>query len=92
MNVIPKITDPLGIGWRQPSTKRILIDERYAVMEPSTFNALAEYSNSVPTGVYAGKMWKGEFEHRWYLRWYVYSLDSPDECMVISREILICQP
>lgn len=77
---IPPITDPMGKHWSQPNRSQILIDATHAVMTQETFDQLAEYSCSFPTGVYPGKMWKcnvGAFNHKvkpedryWQLRWF----------------------
>lgn len=55
---IPPITDPMGQHWRQPSRFDIEVDDTHALMSQKTFDKLAEYSSSVPSGVYPGKMWK----------------------------------
>ncbi len=62
---IPPITDPMGRHWSQPDRQSILIDATHAVMSRQTFESLAEYSCSTPTGVYVGKMWR---QHRPYER------------------------
>lgn len=76
-NVIPPITDPMGKHWKQPSTDNILIDDAVALMDERTLKALPEYSATIPTGAYEGKMWKANkrFFHRdeqpiWVLCWY----------------------
>lgn len=82
LEAIPPITDPLGKSWNQPERSEILIDETHALMTRRTFDQLAEYSGSFPTGVYEGKMWKrhdGSFDREylrhggkpvWMLVWY----------------------
>jgi len=99
-NEIPKMTHPLGKHWDQPSSERIVLDDTHALMERSTFEELGEYSSSIPTGVYEGKMWKrhdGIFDQRfikqggspvWLLVWFGPSSD-PNKCSINSREILI---
>jgi hypothetical protein len=57
-------------------------------MERSTFDALCEYSLSLPTGTYAGKMWKAQFPAGWFLRWYS-DCDVPGQIQVNSRPILV---
>jgi len=70
-NTIPPITNPLGKHWQQPKVSEIEIDDKYAVMEKSAFNKLLEYSTSTPSGVYIGKMWKGQYSNgKWYLAWF----------------------
>ncbi len=48
----------MGRNWDQPPTSDILIDDEYALMTKATFDRLAEYSCSTPSGVYPGKMWR----------------------------------
>ncbi len=81
-NTIPPITHELGRHWKQPPTSEILIDDTHALMTRKTFEKLAEYSASKPTGVYEGKMWRrhdGSFDREflarggkpvWLLCWY----------------------
>lgn len=70
-NVIPVITDPLGSAWVQPSLSAIEIDDTHALMSKGAFNKLLEYSTSTPSGVYVGKMWKGQYKTgEWYLAWF----------------------
>ena len=96
-NEIPPITDPLGRAWSQPSTSNILIDDTHAVISQTDFDKLLEYSASVPSGTYAGKMWKrldGSFskpkeECTWMLCWYGHSEKGPDYCSINFREALI---
>lgn len=92
MAEIPQMTHELSRYWKQPNPSDILIDERHAVMNSLTFNALAEYSLSVPSGVYDGKMWKANTLRRgrptWLLKWYDRG-DSPMHCALKIREILI---
>lgn len=88
--MIPPMTDPLGRHWRQPSRQEILIDEEHAVMTRSTFDKLAEYSTTRPTGVYPGKMWKAIYGNGAYLRWYGIVEGRPDLCSNNQRLILLC--
>lgn len=99
---IPPITDPMGKYWKQPDRREILIDETHAVMSQRTFEQLATYSASFPTGVYEGKMWKRhngahdqEFLARggkpeWYLVWYGKHPD-PEKVSNNLRKILIVE-
>lgn len=100
-NNIPEITHPLGKGWDQPATSEIEIGSEFATMSKKTFDALAEYSCSQPSGVYEGKMWKANYSrHRkrfpedpdqpdiWYLRWFGFS-EYPDKVSNNSRKIII---
>lgn len=103
-HIIPPITDPLGKGWQQPDRFEIEIDHQYARMKRPAFERLLDYSNSMPTGVYEGKMWKsGEwktgyksgrtvrFATQWHLHWWSAS-DDPDKCKGNTREIIIHEP
>ena len=99
-NTIPPITDPHGKYWRQPAVSSILIDDTHALMSRLDFMKLAEYSSTIPTGVYDGKMWKrhdgihnGKIkpeECKWLLCWYGPS-PHPESCSINSREILIVE-
>lgn len=90
------MTDPLGKHWSQPPLSAILVDDTHAVMAEATMNRLSDYSHTVPTGCYPGKMWRS-FRHdikpdgAWYLRWYgpVQLKDGVEYCSVEYREILL---
>ena len=86
--MIPPITDPLGVYWDQPDTKDILVDETHAIMTERTLEQLAEYSASIPTGTYDGKMWRARGQSRWFLRWYGPHPD-PTQISIHTREILL---
>lgn len=88
MNNIPVITNPLGKVWKQPDTKNILISYKYAAMFESDFNKLLEYSSSIPSGVYIGKMWKMKRGETWYLAWFS-ECEDPNYVNNNYREILI---
>jgi hypothetical protein len=94
-HVIPPMTHPLSSAWHQPPRRDIEIDDKYAMMSRRTFEALHEYSCSLPSGVYEGKMWRrGEpyIEPRsvWYLGWFGCS-DKPDKVSINWREIIIVE-
>lgn len=57
-NIIPAMTHELGCYWSQPERENILVDDTHAVMSRRDFDSLADYSRSIPSGVYPGKMWK----------------------------------
>lgn len=91
-DVIPAITDPLGKHWRQPARDRILVDDKHAVMDRAALSELAEYSRSMPTGAYPGKMWRCALvadsrADSWLLCWFDYLDDQ--NCSIHTREILI---
>lgn len=86
--VIPRITDPMGSSWRQPHRRYIEIDNTHALMSEQTFKGLVEYSTSLPSGVYSGKMWRACKGGIWFLAWYYPSNDT--KYMNIEwREIII---
>jgi hypothetical protein len=95
---IPPITDPLGRYWRQPDPASILVDDTHAVMESTTFSKLHEYSSSIPSGVYPGKMWKrleGAHDPRckpedqkWLLCWYG-ECEDKRLCSINHRIVLV---
>ena len=91
--MIPKMIDKRGKHWEQPKTKNILVDDTTAMMTLDDFNLLHEYNFSVPSGVYAGKMWKCAIGNtgKYMLRWFSDCVDEDDEgfCYTHSREIVI---
>jgi hypothetical protein len=84
---IPEMADPLGKHWHQPDRSLIKIDESFARMDINTFNKLPEYSRTLPSGVYEGKMWKAIGENSSLLRWY-YN-DEPGMCSIGARIIIV---
>lgn len=86
--VIPEITDPLGKYWEQPKTTDFLISDEYALMDKDTAEALSEYSYTMPTGVYEGKMWRRLEDGVWHLLWYGRS-KNPNKCSIEHRKISI---
>lgn len=88
--MIPPITDPMGRHWDQPSRDDILVDDTHAVMTVKTFTALLEYSTSMPSGVYDGKMWRrhDRCDCLDLLMWYGPS-EKLGSCLINSREILL---
>lgn len=98
MDQIPELDSPFDQNaWRQPSRESILIDATHACMTQDTFAQLAEYSTTMPTGVYPGKMWRrhdGIYDkkcpvesRRWLLCWY--GLADNSMCPIEFREVLI---
>jgi hypothetical protein len=100
---VPRITDPLGLHWRQPDRSEILFEDNNAIMTRTTFNKLCEYSGSFPSGVYEGKMWRrhdGGFDRAfrarggkptWKLVWYGVSRKGPDFVSNNFRDIIIVE-
>jgi hypothetical protein len=100
-NTIPPMTHELSRYWEQPSREEILVDDTHALMTRETFQKLAEYSASNPTGAYEGKMWRrhdGLFDERfkvrggvpeWLLCWYGESEIGPGFVSNNHRKILL---
>ena len=97
--MIPKITEPLGKYWEQPDPSTILLDTTHALMTEANFKDLHEYSSTIPTGVYPGKMWKRydgvhdprckREDRQWLLMWYDEIPNQPDRCSINHRKILL---
>ena len=85
--IIPPITDPLGKHWQQPHRRFIELDNTHALMSEQTFKGLKEYSTSIPTGRYEGKMWKGFTKGEWYLVWF--APDINHNLLRIERRIIL---
>ena len=92
--VIPRITDPLGRSWEQPNTELLRITDEFVYISTHAFTFLKDYTNSQPTGVYPGKIWKVKmFTDKtkipiWVLRWFGNS-DDPNYVTNHWREIAI---
>lgn len=89
LNTIPYITNPLGQHWQQPAQDSVLVDDDYALMSESDFSQLLEYSTSIPTGVYEGKMWKRRCSDGWMLGWYGFEVDDGKAVTTNFREVLL---
>lgn len=87
-NHIPPITDPMGAVWEQPKSDDIALDDTHALMSNWSLSKLAEYSHSIPSGVYDGKMWKRRVGDDWLLCWFSPHA-NPKTCSINYREILI---
>ena len=97
-NIIPEMTNPLGQHWKQPDRNKIAIDDHHALLTKADFAMLPEYSGSIPSGVYPGKMWKrldGLFnsavdprDHRWLFCWFGIGIDK-GRCSINFRPVLI---
>lgn len=93
--MIPAMTDPMGRHWRQPPREAIEVDDKHALMTEAVFKALPEYSDSIPSGVYPGKMWRrhdGIFDRKatsypWFLCWFGEVKDG--KCEIVFREVLL---
>lgn len=89
--LLPAMTDPLGRHWQQPKRENVLIDDRHACCTRADFDLLPEYSATIPTGAYVGKMWKRRQPDRWLLCWYA-PADKPDHVVVHWRELIVVDP
>lgn len=99
-NVIPPTVHPLGQYWEQPPMMEIEIDDTHALVPRRIFDALKEYSLSVPTGAYEGKAWRrqvGYFVYgcwrpavpeQWLLCWYGVS-EAKGKVSINARKILV---
>lgn len=86
---IPALESPYGPGsWQQPGRDNIEIDNTHALMTRDTFAQLLEYSATIPTGVYVGKMWRRQTVSGWLLAWFGPG-DDPDTCSINWREVLL---
>ncbi len=81
---IPPMTHPLSRGWDQPPRDAILLDHEHALMEPRAYAALLHYESSVPSGVYAGKMWRRKNRLCWFE-----DVPGRAECVIVTRKILV---
>lgn len=86
----PIMVDPMGSHWRQPGRYEVLIDDISAVMSRRSLDQLMDYTHTVPTGVYVGKMWKCKHDGVWFLRWYGPS-EEADMCSINTRRILLLE-
>ncbi|BDA85009.1 hypothetical protein Sa4125_25510 [Aureimonas sp. SA4125] len=100
--MIPNITDPLGRYWNQPKDIREApMDETHVLLTPHQFRELAEYSTTMPSGVYPGKCWKREQLEVtpkgwrptgiWALGWYGESEKGPGWCSNNWRRIEVVE-
>lgn len=97
-NAIPEMTDPLGRHWTQPNRANIVIDDEHALLTKADFAMLPEYSGTIPSGVYPGKMWRrldglfdsavGPSDRKWLLCWFGFGIDK-GRCSINFREVLI---
>lgn len=94
----PCLDSPYGPNaWRQPARESILIDDVHAVMTRDTFEQLAEYSSTIPSGAYPGKLWRranGKHDPRhqgepvWMLCWYGPHAD-PSKVSINYRTVIL---
>jgi hypothetical protein len=98
---IPDMTDPLGQHWEQPSRAEIELRGGAAFMTRETMEKLKNYSASIPSGKYQGKMWR-LCEHEasfgkigapdaWHIVWYGPSEKGEEYVKLNFRPIVIIQ-
>lgn len=90
---IPAITHPLGKVWVQPlATDYVYLPaEDVVAMSEEVLSKLANYSRSLPSGVYEGKMWKRWTGRCWQLCWYSGPDPTDNDYMLIGRkDIAVC--
>lgn len=85
---IPDVTCELGRYWVQPPRADIMVNSSHALMSSRTLAALANYSATIPSGVYEGKMWRAQRDGAWWLRWYDVGA-TPDTCRVETRKVVL---
>lgn len=95
-HIIPEMTDPLGQCWEQPVRQDILIGDDTAIMPKAAYDQLKEYSTTLPSGVYPGKMWKrieidaaAPFTVTAYLGWYGMPMGITGRFAIHWRKIVI---
>jgi hypothetical protein len=91
--MIPAMTDPRGRHWDQPKDIRTApMNDTHVLLTREQMAGLAEYSQSIPSGVYVGKCWKARRViggvHEWYMKWYSAASD-PRYCLTEIRKIVI---
>ena len=88
MNDIPEMTDPLSKGWQQPDLSKINFVDGFAEMSQNIFEELGEYSMSIPSDVYPGKVWKANKKQTgWWLNWFAGK--GEDRCVILGLPIRI---
>jgi len=85
-------TDAEYAAMTLPKVGSCVVSDDEAVMDLAYFDALAEYSTSLPTGTFVGKRWKRRVPYAttmpgvWYLCEYVEHID-PGLVGVVTRRI-----
>lgn len=85
---VPPITDRRGNAWKQPNPKEFAFDEHndYVLMTFKQFEQLREFSETIPTSIYSGKMWRGSDDGQtWFLHWW----DESQRTKHHLREIIL---
>lgn len=65
---IPPMTNPLGRHWRQPKNlrDRVGLFFGHATITERDWQALPRYDSTMPSGVYAGKVWRCRSHLCWF--------------------------
>jgi hypothetical protein len=89
---IPESESPYGANaFQMPDKDDIAFIEGkdFCYMKVETFNKLLEYSTSLPSGVWVGKLWKAHRQDgNWYLMWYD-KVNEEGKCPVGSKRIYV---
>lgn len=101
--VVPEIPKENGTSWvrEQPNTTALVFQIPDGTQQPNLVymsendrNRLKDYSHSMPTGVYPGKMWKCRWTNLdgswdWHLMWYGIVPDKPNVCSINHCPIML---
>lgn len=92
--VIPPMTDPLSVYWKQPSLDGMKIFRGEIWMTQSQFDKLADYTFSKPTGCYDGKCWKKQWQRPggplvWLMCWFAPIPENTTHCTTKTLQIFI---
>lgn len=103
-NAIPELDSPYTTPPEQPEDiRKAPMDDALVLLRRDQFRRLSNYSASIPSGAYPGKVWKrcipgpaypgGDSRQRkpnvWLLMWYEAHPTDPKLCSIKSREIRI---
>jgi hypothetical protein len=55
---IPPMTHELSRHWDQPPREDVVVTDEFAFMTKKSWEKLAEYNSTNPSGAYEGKMWR----------------------------------
>lgn len=105
--IIPARPKEYGTAWHQPTRNEMrfhvntqAVDGKpdMVYMSKRSLDDLSEYSRSMPSGVYPGKMWKAKVTRldgtkEWRLCWYGEVPGRPDlcsnhECTIVLLEVI----
>lgn len=101
--VVPSIPKEKSTFWSQPAPSTFVFQIPDGTQEPNLVYMaekdrawLKDYSHSMPTGVYPGKMWKCQWTNLdgsidWHLVWYGIVPDKPEVCSIHHCPILLTE-